>query len=152
MTEKPLKDIVYVDIRDDVEWKMDYIPDYVFSTPSFKDEGLYVAYASSYRFESCDGICYFVLRLNVCEEFLFDKYYPMNAGLNDELYNMLKKIRAIRSCDGHIYFKALLNYNFCFYFEHRENGYTIYNVDIDEESYYYNFDTSKETVFSDLCE
>lgn len=152
MTEKPLKDIVYVDIRHDVEWKMDYIPDYVFSIPTFKDETSYVAYASSYRFESCDGVSYFVLRLNVCEEFLFDKYYPLNDGLNDELFNMLKKIRAIRSCDSHIYFKALLHYNFYFNFEQQENGYyIIYNVRIDEDSYYYNFDTSKETVFADFC-
>lgn len=146
-----LKNIAFVDSRTGEAWNSENIPDYVFSTPTFKDETSYVAYATSYRFESCDGISYFVLRLNVCEEFLFDKYYPLNAGLNDELFNMLKKIRAIRSCDSHIYFKALLHYNFYFDFERRENGYIIYNVVIDEESYYYNFDASKQTVFADLC-
>lgn len=99
-----------------------------------------LAYAIGYRFEHYKGLDYFVLKLNACEEFVFEKFYAMNPGFNEELFNMLEAVRAFRFCDGKFDIDAVIGYDFNYHYIKYPgaNTYRIYNVSPEPMSYEFN--------------
>jgi hypothetical protein len=113
------------------------------------------ANACGYHFDTIDDIHYFVITFEELE-FCFNKYYPMDRGMNQELWDMLLKARAVRFTDGKIDFNALMMYVFNFEVKliRSANGFLIYDVDIQQDSYYANVDTfnQRDSVFEAIIE
>ena len=115
-----------------------------------------LAYANGYRFEHFKGLDYFVIKLNACEEFVFEKFYIMNPGFNEELFDMLEAVRAFRFCDGKLDIDAVLGYDFNFHYIKYPgtNTYRIYNVRPIPMSYEFNICShyDKREVINELME
>lgn len=103
--------------------------------------GYSCANACDYHFDIIDGIHYFVLSFEALE-FCFDKYYAMDTGYNDELWNTLLEARAVRLSDGKVDFEALLIYVFDIEIVPINDGksFLVRNVHIQQDSYEANVD------------
>lgn len=120
-------------------------------TKGYQGDGL--AYSIGYRFESDGKYDYFVLQLNACEMFIFEKFYIMNAGMNDELLELLEEAKAIRLAGGTVDFEDLLLRDFHFlYREIGEDAYEIYNLFLDYDAYDRNIRDcyNPDTIFDDV--
>lgn len=112
------------------------------------------AWATDYRFEHDNLFDYFVLKLFMNMDFIFEKFYPLNIGFNEELIHMLEKARAFKTVGQTIDFDAVIDHYFDFEYEKcPDTGmYRIYNLEIDPQSYEDNIQNyiDYEIVFNDV--
>lgn len=66
------------------------------------------AFISDYRLETRHGVRYFVLQLNVYDEFFVEKYFCIWHGSNDKLLEILKKCEAISLYDECLDYEELI--------------------------------------------
>lgn len=83
-----------------------------------------LAILNKMHFQTCDGIKYLVLTLQIDTEdsaFIIDKWYPMNNGYNDELIELLAEVRMLhrgwkknkpRDIESQIDFENLFDYEY----------------------------------------
>lgn len=151
------KDIEFIEVNEKTgEHKVHkQIPEYVIENNELLNtDNNYVSYAISYRFETYKTIKYLAVTLDVADDFVFEKFYAMNPGFNDELLRMLERTRAIRLSDGTVDFSRLLYYNFQFRYKKykNQNSYRIYHVEAEEDTYPENILAfyDPDTIFDDL--
>lgn len=120
------------------------------------DSGDGCAHAYGYRFEHFKALDYLVVELNACEAFTFERWYPINPGFNEELFNMLEAVRAFRFHDGKFDVSRLLCHDFCFRIKKYPNTdtYRIYDVIPEPMSYEFNICCyyEKNKIVSELME
>lgn len=115
--------------------------------------GYSCAFACNYHFDIIDGIHYFVLFFEA-SGFCFNKYYAMDEGYNEDLWQMLQEARAVRLTDGKIDFESVVQYVFGFEIKPINDGqnFLVRNVKIQEDSYIDNLFSEKDAALEAAIE
>lgn len=113
-----------------------------------KDVHQTVAMVCNRRFQTYDGIKYFIILFQIDKYegyFRFEKWYPMNKGYNEELIKLLLDVKAVhrrphfkpKNIEMDVDFDNVEDYEYSIYYQRdlRENSYNIVAIEPQEESY-----------------
>lgn len=116
--------------------------------PNPKDVQQTVAIVNNTRFQTYDGIKYFVILFQIDKHngaFDFEKWYPMNKGYNEELIKLLLALKGVhrrpsfmpKDIATDVDFDNVKDYEYDIYYQKdwKEDCYNIVAIEPQEESY-----------------
>lgn len=109
------------------------------------------AYPESHRFETIDKIKYFIVQFRISKTLVFEKYYAMNAHINDELCELLERTRAFRYKSRTVDFERIYDYMYdvTLFYDKVTDSYLVNGIYVRDNTYldylYEIYD--RETVF-----